>query len=165
MLRGNLPQLSHLRPGWLVFSPVSIIMQLAQSGLCHESPGPRILCTLNASLRFLRRLVICLLRFFADCEKFEIPVKVLVEFAFVVSALLYKFVIGQVPGLGLAVLTPGDGREAPPEDLGLDHHVPEHCAGQLQGGDGPVVKEGEHRLEQGRLHNQHQEVAWLEFCI
>ena len=35
MLLGNLPQLSHLRPGWLAFSPVSIIMQLAQSGLCQ----------------------------------------------------------------------------------------------------------------------------------
>ena len=88
----------------------------------------------------------------------------LVEFAFVMSALLYKLVIAQVPQLGLTLLAPGHGCEAPPENLGLDHHIPEHGAGQLQGGDGSVVQEGEHGLEQGGLHDQHQEVAGLEIC-
>ena len=93
---------------------------------------------------------------------FDIPAKVLVEFAFVMSALLYKLVIAQVPQLGLTLLAPGDGCVASLEDLGLDHHIPEHGAGQLQGGDGPVVQEGEHCLEQRGLHDQHQEVAGLE---
>ena len=94
------------------------------------------------------------------------PAKVFVNSAFVVSALLYKFVIAKLPGFCLTVQGSGDRCEAPSVYLGLYHHVPEHSAGQLQDGDRPVVQEGEHSLEQRWLHNQQQEVAGLgKFCL
>ena len=44
---------------------------------------------------------------------------------------------------------------------GLDHDVPEHGAGELQGGDGLVVQEAEDLLKQRGLHDQQQQRAGL----
>ena len=82
------------------------------------------------------------------------------EFAFVMYALLYKLVVAELP-LFLSLLAPGDGCVAPPVDLGLDDHVSEDSAGELQGGDGLVIQEGEHCVEKRWLNYQHQEVAGL----
>ena len=44
---------------------------------------------------------------------------------------------------------------------GLYHNVPEHGAGELQGGDGLVVQEAEDLLKQRGLHDQQQQRAGL----
>ena len=44
---------------------------------------------------------------------------------------------------------------------GLDHDVPDHGAGELQGGDGLVVQEAEDVLKQRGLHDQQQQRAGL----